>query len=449
MGTDPTIDPTTNLLYQKLAVGFSTLVISLAFGLLPYHLSRPTTITSRENEFTHIARTTAKGEKYAHNNNGSHSHHEEDPTMLPKWLSLATSFGGGVFLGAALLHLLPDASDILDGDGFPRANLLCSLGFMMVLALEDVMPHASEANERDAKSTSSSVALVAALSFHSLFDGLAIGSVTSSTQLKAVSIAILAHKPISAFALGSVLVCKRMVMSQSKLQLEIGELEQSLTLETPQRKMKRRQSPSRRSMAYYYFKYAHDECESETCPKKECVCNDLMRWGNGIVGAAPYTYGGTEVEDIRDMSSCDGYGSCEGTMELSRIQPQNVPIPVIFYIVFFSTTSLVGTAIGAFALKYIEDSEVARNYEISSSSSAPQLGSIVAAVCQSVAAGSFVYAATMEALVKERGEHHRHHFHNHHEHQHEHDHHGIQRTNRVVAALAGVIAMSAIKMLED
>jgi hypothetical protein len=232
-----------------------------------------------------------------------------------------------------------------------------------------------------------------------------------------------------------------MVMSQTKLQLEIAEFEPSLTVETSQTKMDRRQSPSSRSMAYYYFKYAHDECESEPCPKKECLCNDLMRWGNGIVGLTD-TSEGTDAEDIRDFSSCQGYGSCESNTELSRMQSKDVPIPVVVYIIFFSTTSLMGTAIGAFALKFIE------NYDLTSSGSAPPLGSLVAAVCQSLAAGSFLYAATMEALVKERGEHHRHHYHNHHEHQHETNHHGIQRTNRVVAALAGVIAMSAIKMLE-
>lgn len=447
MGSDPTIDPATNLLYQKLAVGFSTLLISLVFGLLPYRMSRTTINASRDDELKLNLTTDTNGEECALNTNGSRPHYDEDPTMLPKWLSLATSFGGGVFLGAAMLHLLPDASLMLDEDGFPRANLLCTLGFMMVLALEDVMPHASGANKRDAESASSSVALVAALSFHSLFDGLAIGSVTSLTQLKAVSIAILAHKPISAFALGSVLVCKRMVMTQNKLQLEIGEFEPSSTLETSHREMKRRQSPSRRSMAYYYFKYAHDECESETCPKKECVCNDLMRWGNGVVGVTN-TSEGTDVDDVRGFSSFQGYGSCESTAMPSRRQSKDVPIPVILYVIFFSTTSLMGTAIGAFALKYIENSQVAQNYDISSSGSAPSLGSIVAAVCQSLAAGSFLYAATMEALVKERGEHHRHHYHKHHEHQHETNHHGIKRTNRVVAALTGVIAMSAIKMLE-
>jgi zinc transporter ZupT len=197
----------TGLLYQKLAVGISTLVISLIFGLLPYHLSRTKDIISDYEKDSKICCSSSNGDNFAAATT------IQDPTMPPKWLSLATSFGGGVFLGAAMLHLLPESSEVLD-DNFPFANLLCSVGFLMVLALEEIMPHHST-------ESSSTLALVSALSFHSLFDGLAIGSTTSNGQLKAVSIAILAHKPISAFALGSILVCKQLALSQPTKSIEI------------------------------------------------------------------------------------------------------------------------------------------------------------------------------------------------------------------------------------
>jgi hypothetical protein len=95
MMEDPSSTAETNLLYQKLVVGFSSLLISLLFGLLPYHLSQTSSITKEE----------LSSSKSAESHN-THGHNEDDPTMLPSWLSLATSFGGGVFLGAALLHLL-------------------------------------------------------------------------------------------------------------------------------------------------------------------------------------------------------------------------------------------------------------------------------------------------------------------------------------------------------
>ena len=48
--------------------------------------------------------------------------------------------------------------------------------------------------------------LVVALSFHAIFDGLAVGTTTSRTAAHAVATAVLLHKPIAAFALGSLLI---------------------------------------------------------------------------------------------------------------------------------------------------------------------------------------------------------------------------------------------------
>ena len=48
--------------------------------------------------------------------------------------------------------------------------------------------------------------LIAALSFHSIFDGLALGSTSTNTQFNAVAFAVCAHKPVASFALGSMLI---------------------------------------------------------------------------------------------------------------------------------------------------------------------------------------------------------------------------------------------------
>jgi zinc transporter ZupT len=447
---------TAGLLHQKLAVGISTLVISLIFGLLPYHLSRTKDDNTPPDDNDPKICCSSNENCAATNNNN-----QQDPTMPPKWLSLATSFGGGVFLGAAMLHLLPEASEILD-DNFPIANLLCSIGFLMVLALEEMMPNATTTESRsnqNSDNSSSSLALVAALSFHSLFDGLAIGSATSNGQLKAVSIAILAHKPISAFALGSILVCKRIVLSQPTKSIEVGENDLAVELNqcmpqdrldnsnTEKRSFTRRLSSSRRSMAYYYFKYAHDECDDTSCSNKECVCSNLLQMDeNGSTVPQP--------ESIVNATPPNGsYGTYYQQAQIissKQIKSQDTPTTIIICIVFFSTTSLLGTIIGAFGLQYINHHPYI-GQEYNSSSSTPPLEEIVAATCQSVAAGSFLYAATMEALVKERGDHHRHHFHNHHDDDTDKEHgshQSIVRTNRVVAATVGVVAMAFIRLLE-
>jgi hypothetical protein len=99
--------------------------------------------------------------------------------------------------------------------------------------------------------------------------------------------------------------------------------------------------------------------------------------------------------------------------------------------------------IGAVGFAMLQHTEVESVSSVSSPY--PSVGSIFAATFQSLAAGTFLYAATMEALKKESSNHHRHHYHHHHD---DSQHQTIRQTNRVVAASFGVLAMAAIKMLE-
>jgi zinc transporter ZupT len=534
-----------DLLYEKLVVGFTCLIVSLLFGLLPSYLSNKNTkgvvcrtklqdsessavdiISSRlDNDETNGGAATATSEGSSRcgtcgnntdhdgesdcvvsgrcNTNTTNNHYgsmngedntiggvcegeniistdgEDDPTMLPRWLSLATSFGGGVFLGAAFLHLLPEASDILDGqfpsissllsgtsDGthdFPRANLLCCLGFLLVLGLEEWMP--SESVGKSNKS--SSIALVAALSCHSLFDGLAIGAVTTITQLNAVSIAILAHKPISSFALGSILLGKRLSAGDEVIDEDatndyepLARKEESATLPTQRRQScesasfetlngqadnlfgKRRESDvPRRISAHYYFKYAHNDCDL-TCNKDECMCNDWDKNQCGDAGtrtSSSLTAGSYQAQQV-DPSAIKTRTTARRSW-LHRIR--SIPVSTFLYITSFALSGLVGTMIGAVGFAMLQHTEVESVSSVSSPY--PSVGSIFAATFQSLAAGTFLYAATMEALKKESSNHHRHHYHHHHD---DSQHQTIRQTNRVVAASFGVLAMAAIKMLE-
>ncbi len=55
------------------------------------------------------------------------------------YFSLGNTFAAGIFLGAGLIHMLPDAvngfSEVLDSD-FPFAPFIASLGFLLILFIE-------------------------------------------------------------------------------------------------------------------------------------------------------------------------------------------------------------------------------------------------------------------------------------------------------------------------
>ena len=656
------------LLYQKLFVGFISLAISLIFGLLPSHLSHERSRqasgkSSNDVDLNNVSHSDDKnkcrGERNYHTfdeerdndyiNHGDDGNEDFDPvpTALPAWLSLATSFGGGVFLGAACLHLLPEASSVLDRpfsfpltsstalnkreiQEFPRANLVCCLGFLMVLALEEFMgsysssmntpsssndcdtikqmsendnynkqceaqisckgydpivppPRNNSSSTRDnngqyspienarvkmqiqnkitsdsgrttffvskqtacggsddfsvrnfggvttpssvnensdidtsnnrsitifnndengiamnnRSATSSSVALVVALSFHSLFDGLAIGSVTSFAQLHAVSIAVLAHKPISAFALGSILVGKKMMLRTHHHDKDHVHEEQGEQHQLQEQNGSGGAHPSRVSM-YYYFKYACVDCQSTIC-NDECqstICNDECQFSKGNERSRSHTTPcchdeSNEVKITNAATTPSSYQSHQGKYVESRhtrkqtppststgtkqsqklplfLNIRSIPMDIFLYMMMFSLSSFLGTIVGACGLSLLDDgssmsglpSKVDFNEQsVTKDTSNPTKAAIVAAIFQSLAAGTFMYAATIEALARERSDHH--HYHHHHSHilnsSHDGDHHHDQQhrhypprpeTKRVGAAFIGVVTMAAIKMLE-
>jgi zinc transporter 1/2/3 len=55
-------------------------------------------------------------------------------------LTLGNAFAAGVFLGAALLHMLPDAEEkysaLAVGTGYPLGALTCGFGFLILMVLE-------------------------------------------------------------------------------------------------------------------------------------------------------------------------------------------------------------------------------------------------------------------------------------------------------------------------
>merc|ERR1719347_1361127 len=180
-------------------------------------------------------------------------------------ISFSSCFAGGVFIAACLLDLLPDVEEsfkkVLDeikdqykvDFDYPVAQFVIVFGFFVILTIEQTVLHFQEQWALDAErepllsrrrrnsngSTSSyssmqghihhhqhsdhdhghshshghshavfnhsslrSIMLLIALSFHSVFEGLAIGLQNNTTHLMTVFIAVITHKAVMAFSLG-------------------------------------------------------------------------------------------------------------------------------------------------------------------------------------------------------------------------------------------------------
>ncbi len=124
-----------------------------------------------------------------------------------RWLSWGNAFSGGVFLGAGLMHLLPDSRATFASAGivvdFPLSFMLAGLGFLGILILEKAALKGRELENMDMHAQGSSWVLFLVLSIHSIIAGISLGLETGTIASLALLIAILAHKGFAAFALGS------------------------------------------------------------------------------------------------------------------------------------------------------------------------------------------------------------------------------------------------------
>jgi zinc transporter 1/2/3 len=115
----------------------------------------------------------------------------------------AESLTSGIFLGAALLHMLPDAAKEFARVGYeyPIPFLIMALSFLFFLLLE----HVSVALSHSAKILLSSIVFITALmlSIHSLLEGTALGVTLNLSTIIIIGIAILVHKGAESFALSS------------------------------------------------------------------------------------------------------------------------------------------------------------------------------------------------------------------------------------------------------
>lgn len=96
-----------------------------------------------------------------------------------KWFALGSLFGAGVFLGAGLIHVLPDSVDLF-ARLYPKLDYpvpfgIAALGLIAVLAV-DRLGHGLQARTRDRAPDAggtSAIILLVVLSFHSILAGAA------------------------------------------------------------------------------------------------------------------------------------------------------------------------------------------------------------------------------------------------------------------------------------
>jgi zinc and cadmium transporter len=126
-----------------------------------------------------------------------------------KLLKLAVSFGAGLLLGMAFLHMVPEAAELNASFGY-----WFLAGFVLLLVLERfVMVHACE--EHGCHYHTVGIAAFAGLTVHGLLEGFALGSTLYASGLAPlVLVAILSHKLPAGFALTAILRMAKLTKKQ-------------------------------------------------------------------------------------------------------------------------------------------------------------------------------------------------------------------------------------------
>ena len=125
--------------------------------------------------------------------------------------SLGAAFAAASFLGAGLIHMLPDSLDVFGvlypSMEYPLAFLLTALGFVAILFLERVLgTHAASFGGASDRGALYPYLLAVVLSAHSILAGIALGAEDTVIGWTVLFVAIMAHKGSAAFALGVSLV---------------------------------------------------------------------------------------------------------------------------------------------------------------------------------------------------------------------------------------------------
>ena len=135
-------------------------------------------------------------------------------------LSSGNALAGGFFLGAALLHLLPEAQESLEilDSAISWAMVFCLIGFLLILFLEKLVVsghhHAPNSTTLSTRSPVYPYVLTIVLSLHSVIAGYALGAGGTMNMVLVIFAAEISHKMSAAFALGVGLIRSGMTTSR-------------------------------------------------------------------------------------------------------------------------------------------------------------------------------------------------------------------------------------------
>jgi zinc transporter ZupT len=112
----------------------------------------------------------------------------------------------GIFLGAALLHMLPEANEAFHDLGYhyPFAFVGAGIVFLLLLWLEHLGTHL--ADHHNSNSPAYAWLSTVVLSIHSVLAGAALGSTDQLSTAIIIMVAVIAHKWAASFALAVKLV---------------------------------------------------------------------------------------------------------------------------------------------------------------------------------------------------------------------------------------------------
>ena len=125
------------------------------------------------------------------------------PSAKVSWLCLGGTFAGGAFLATALFELGPEAVESLGVWG-GLGGMIGTIGFLFWLDRQGHHAHAEMHGchpHGGGGSPAKPYILGGMLGFHSLLEGLALGSVSQGAAQEALALAILFHKATDTFAL--------------------------------------------------------------------------------------------------------------------------------------------------------------------------------------------------------------------------------------------------------
>lgn len=236
--TNIKVHHTMNIFWTKIVVAVLFFVLRLTFGLLPIKLY----------EYLHIWQADEEGQ---------HQINEERQKLADLIITLVHSFGGGVLFATCFLHMIPEVDQAMfelqkqdeDLTKYPFSQLLICVGFLMVYFVEEVayyiistipgneefknkvaplnrhikldtfvdfdIDKASDEKETDEQLKQSPkkllrcILITIALSFHAVFEGIAIGLQNSASNIWYLFVAVSLHSVTLLFCVGVELLFSR------------------------------------------------------------------------------------------------------------------------------------------------------------------------------------------------------------------------------------------------